>query len=306
MSNTSDGQDAIATLTNYPLKIDSAGHRAATIGLGPWKLFVHCTYGACNGNWAEYWYSVDFSGPRYYLQSVCNSAEAHAKTFLQTFQPINLWLKATLPNFSRQFDSDTGLILKTLGEVQNNNPTPEQRQEISRLLNESATGLEQSRGQLESGVSQMGGFLAEQENWGNLISQAKDNLISSAQSSLKGMKDFTGGQPCGGGDADAQQARFQASFKTAVQQYESIFGDLKRDTVAANASIARLMGIVTNFINYCTTSAETIKSAQGPTFVTFLQRIKANAAEKQWETLAAYASGQFQNPALLDVLARAA
>jgi hypothetical protein len=82
-----------------------------------------------------------------------------------------------LPNVGRQFAANTDAILRTLNEVQGNNPTPQQRQEISRLLEQLTDGLLQSESQLESGVSELGGFLRQQEDWARWITDAKNNLV---------------------------------------------------------------------------------------------------------------------------------
>lgn len=306
MSDKSTGLAALATLAQYPLKIDAAGDKAANVAMGPWKLYVYCTYGACNANWKKYWWDVNFAASRNYLQRVCDGAEQQAKTFLRSFQPINSWMKTTLPNYSRLVATNTAAIQKTLSAVQGNNPTSEQRQEVSRLLKQLATDLSQSELELKAGVTSMGGFLSQQETWSKWIQDAKTSIVSEGQSVLTRMKDFTAGQPCGQGDANNQRAQFQSNFDSAVQQYESIFSGLRNDSTNANAAVAQLMGVVVNTITLYAALSETINSVQGPVFVQFLEKIKVGAAENQWGTLAEYATQQLQTPALSNILSRAA
>ncbi|MBD2505590.1 hypothetical protein [Anabaena azotica] len=290
----SSAKNAIATLSQFPQEINRYITEVSQTSLGPWKLDVSCCtdYFIWCLNTRNFGYRVDYSGSRSNLENVIRRYEQNSREFSNSFSPIGDWFKIALPQFSSQFNAASERILAIQTEIrQGNGSTPEQRAEVTRLLNKLSSNLQEQSNQLKVGMSSLATFLQNQNNYQRIITNVNNGLNPSIQATLSKMQDFVNQQPCRG-DADAQFNSIQQQFTNSVQKINNTLITLNTRTQEMDKSISILLGTITNFITKYQLIANQLNATENTQLGSVIQSLHLTVAKQAWEDLAKYAAEQ--------------
>jgi hypothetical protein len=293
----SSAKNAVATLSQFPQEINRAIAEVSQTSLGPWKLDVTCcsSYFIFCTSERNFQINVNYSGPRSNLENVIRQAEQHSREFSNSFSPIGDWFKIILPQFSSQFNAASARIIAIQTEIrQGNGPTPEQRAEVTGLLNQLSSSLQDQSKELKVGMSSLATFLQKQNDYQRIITDVNNGLNPSIQGTLSKMQDFVNQQPCRG-DADAQLTNIQQQFTNSVQKINNTLITLNTRSQEMDKSISILLGTITNFITKYQLIANQLNSTENAQLGSVIQSLHLTIAKQAWEDLAKYTAEQFMS-----------
>ncbi|WP_452233228.1 hypothetical protein [Lacinutrix sp. MEBiC02595] len=285
------GEQDIAVLVNFPTQINNVAKAVAATTLGPYRIYVTCSYDAgCKD--CEYSTGVEISTAP--IVELINDAQTSAKTFFTSFQPVTNWLQQTLPSFSVTFDASAKIILAILKIIGSSRTiTPAQQAELIKQFDIIQNGLTQSETELGQGNIAMVAFVNRQNTATLAVQSVQNSLEADTQNALTRMLDYANGQPCGQSDAKAQYNVMEASYKGTVNTLSIQFTELSNDTNTANNAVKSLVGLVVDFIGQMQNISASVNTVQNGDLSNFMKQVTIMATTDLWTNLAQEANHQF-------------